>query len=902
VTEGAVDVSAPSTGVKPGALSALLQEVAAAPEQREIELPSLPPGTVVGRFEIVRELGRGAFGVVYEARDRELGRMVALKVVRPGRAETGESKVAREAEAISRLSHPNLVTLYDLGHSDRGPYLVFELLHGKTLHDRLADGPLPVQEAVHIAVEVARGLAHAHSEGVVHRDLKPSNVFVTNRGQVKILDFGMAHAFGRRRVSGGTPAYMAPEQWEDDPEDERTDVFALGVMLYRMLLGEYPFPEDEGRWSSGLAAAPKLDVPGATGLADLVGRCLEKAPKARPRDGAAVLAALTPIEDALRTKPADGAPPAHATRRKATLGDLLAEMNRRRVFRVMIGYGIFAFAVLQITEPIIHGAHLPEWVLTAVLVALGVGFPVAVTLAWLFDLTAQGVRRTPSASGAGAISFSRRRLAALLVVWGLVVALPGVAWYLWKQSGDRGQGLAAPVAAASIAVLPFADMSPGKDQEHFADGVAEEILNTLARLDGLKVVGRTSSFSFKGKGEAAAVIAGKLQVAHLLEGSVRRDGNRVRISAQLVSARDGFQVWGESFDRELTGVFAIQDEIARSVVNALKVKLLPGREPASAPHRPANPEVYSQYLLGLQYLRRGASDRNFRLAAEAFEKAIALDSSFAPAWANLAYPLGYFADIAATPSASAEGWKRAFAATERAISIDPFLPEAYLARGHLRWATWDWAGADADVDRVLALDPNSSKAHKLRGRICTTMGRPKEAIAELRRAIDLDPLDYQGWLFLNQPYRVLGNMGSARDVLMRSRELAPEGFYISLQFAVQSLMEGQPAVALAEFERLPNEAWRLLGTALARQSLGQAAEARQALDALKDRFADTMAYDIASLHARWGERDAAFEWLDRAYRQHDGGLVGIKIAISLQSLRDDPRYIALLRKMNLPVD
>jgi serine/threonine protein kinase len=223
-----------TTGVKPGVMTALLQQVVAAPEQRASELSSLPPGTVVGRFEIVRELGRGAFGVVYEARDRELGRMVALKVVRPGTAVVGEAKVLLEAEAIARLSHPNLVTLHDVGQSDCGPYLVFELLRGKTLQDRMDEGPLPVQEAVHFAAEVARGLAHAHAEGVVHRDLKPANVFVTTKGQVKILDFGMAHAFGRGRLSGGTPAYMAPEQWEDDPEDERTDVFALGVMLYRI--------------------------------------------------------------------------------------------------------------------------------------------------------------------------------------------------------------------------------------------------------------------------------------------------------------------------------------------------------------------------------------------------------------------------------------------------------------------------------------------------------------------------------------------------------------------------------------------------------------------------------------------------------------------------------------------
>ena len=201
-----------------------------------------------------------------------------------------------------------------------------------------------------------------------------------------------------------------------------------------------------------------------------------------------------------------GEAPVPASPRKATLGDLLAELKRRRVFRVMVGYGIFAFAALQVSEPIMHGARLQEWVLTAVLVALALGFPVALTLAWLFDLTAKGVRRTPSARESGGIYFSRRRLAALLVVVGLAGALPGVAWYLWKQSGEREATTTAAAATPSIAVLPFADMSPGKDQEYFADGMAEEILNALAQVEGLHVCGRTSSFSFKGKSEDLRII------------------------------------------------------------------------------------------------------------------------------------------------------------------------------------------------------------------------------------------------------------------------------------------------------------------------------------------------------------------------------------------------------------
>ncbi len=304
VAEGAGSASGPATGLKPGALTALLEEVAATPERHLAEPGPLVPGTLVGRFEIVREMGRGGFGVVYEARDRDLGRPVALKLVRPGRITEEGGKVSREADAIARLSHPNLVTLFEVGRAEQGPFLVFEFLRGKTLQERMDHGPMPVREAVHLATEVTRGLSHAHAEGVVHRDLKPSNVFVTSAGHVKILDFGMAHAFGRRRLSGGTPAYMAPEQWEDAPEDERTDVFALGVMLHRMLTGKYPFPEGKGRGSAEGGAAPRLDVPGAPGVAELIEKMLDRTPTRRPRDGAAVLEALEPIDDALRARPA----------------------------------------------------------------------------------------------------------------------------------------------------------------------------------------------------------------------------------------------------------------------------------------------------------------------------------------------------------------------------------------------------------------------------------------------------------------------------------------------------------------------------------------------------------------------------------------------------------------------
>ncbi len=276
----------------------LLRELVRAPPSSGVggwETALLRPGVVVGRFELVREVGRGGFGVVYEALDRELGRTVAFKAVRAGeRLDLREERLMLEAEAAARCSHPNIVTLHDVGRSEHGPYLVLEFLQGVTLARRLEAGPLPVREALRVAVEVARGLAHAHAHGVIHRDLTPGNVFVCHDGRVKVLDLGMAHAFGRPRAAGGTPAYMAPEQVAGAPEDERTDVFALGVVLYRMLTGTLPFAGD-GRRPMGNAPAPQLEIPEVPALGTLLDKMLTREAASRLRDGGAALSELERI-------------------------------------------------------------------------------------------------------------------------------------------------------------------------------------------------------------------------------------------------------------------------------------------------------------------------------------------------------------------------------------------------------------------------------------------------------------------------------------------------------------------------------------------------------------------------------------------------------------------------------
>src|SRR4051812_4152752 len=274
---------------------------------------------------------------------------------------------------------------------------------------------------------------------------------------------------------------------------------------------------------------------------------------------------------------------------RVDLGLLATELKRRRIVRAIVVWGVVAFAVLQVYEAVMHGLHLPEWTLSFVIVVLGLGFPVTVALAWAFDLTARGVERAPGAELKGPW------LAIVLLAFGLLAAAPGIAWHFVRHGGgEPAKAPANAVAGPSIAVLSFADMSPAHDQEYFADGVAEEILNALAQVEGLRVPGRTSSFYFKGKSIRLAEIGRELSVGTVLQGSVRKEGSRVRVAAQLVRVDGEAQLWSETYDRELIGILSLQDEIATDVVAALKLKLMPDAHPERSVH----PEAYTQYLLG----------------------------------------------------------------------------------------------------------------------------------------------------------------------------------------------------------------------------------------------------------------------------------------------------------------
>ncbi len=806
---GAPDSESPA----PGSISALLADLARTPavDGGVDWSPELRPGARVDRFELLRELGRGAFGVVFEARDTSLGRLVAFKVVRAGRSEVAEEQLRREAEAIARLAHPNLVTLYDFGRCAHGPYLVLELLRGQTLSARLARGPLPPAEAVVIAVEVARGLAWAHAHGVVHRDLKPSNIFLVEGGGAKVLDFGLAQAFGRRRLGGGTPNGMAPEQWREAPEDERTDVFALGVVLFRMLTATLPFPDDEGRSVLGPEPAPRLAVPGQPGLARLVARMLEKDPIRRPRDGAAVLAELLVIQAEL-APPGAGGPAAGSVR------------------------------------------ILPRW--------------------------RRWVGRVAAVTAAAA-----------------AVALLTAGWLEWQRRAAASQ-------APSVAVLPFVDLSQARDQRYLSDGLAEEIMAALTRLEGLRVTGRASAAAFRDPLPDLRRVGRDLDVEAVLEGSVRRDGDRIRVTAQLVRVADGSSLWSRTFDRAVGDLFAVEDEIAGAVVQALRVRLLAGSAPSSQLHRTANPEVYAQFLLGRQ-LEREDRVPAARQAVAAYRRALALDPTYAPAWAGLSQSVFWgYANVDGTAAELRQARAEAMAAAEQAVTLEPELAEGYAARGFLRASVdWDWIGARSDFERAVALEPGNAE---VRQRYARDVLAPIGLLAEARRsallATRLDPLSASAWSSLAAVHLAAGELDRARRAATRSLELRPRQDFATTYLALVELVEGRPEAALEAARRCAEDLFRLQLTAAALHSMGRRPEAQAALDQLVAGHADDGPFQIATVFAWRGQTDQAFWWLERALAARDGGLMDLRLDPLVRGLAPDPRFADLLDRLHLPAE
>jgi len=505
-------------------------------------------------------------------------------------------------------------------------------------------------------------------------------------------------------------------------------------------------------------------------------------------------------------------------------------------------------------------------------------------------------------NGAGHFGFRRdaaksNRILNLAVSVGIALSLAAaICIYLLLEQRKKNALTAVP----SLAVLPFTDLSVAKDQEYFSDGLAEELIDYLAKVPGMRVVARASSFQFKGKSEDLRTVAKKLGVTNILEGSVQREGDRVRIMAELVKADDGFQLWSETYDRQIVDIFSVQDEIARAVAGALQVKLLNARGLApSANVRNTNSKAYEAYLRAGYFNSRGRGKTDLDNALAYVEQAIKLDPKYAPAWELRSYILDTMADVGLVEPAV--GFRGAREDAERAIALDSNRAAGYLA---LAWVQmnrdWNWEGAELSVNKAAELEPGSAAVLRFRSFLCHSLGHLNEAIEFHRQALALDPLlagshSYMAFLLYSA-----GRYDEAEAEVQAALELNPQKTYDHFTRGEILLERHHPLEALTEMEQEPAEIWRLTGEALAYHALGRSSDSSTALAQLITDHQANMAYQIAEVYAYRGEPDKAFEWLDRAYEQRDAGLRSLKIDPHLKGLRHDPRYIELLRKMKLP--
>jgi TolB-like protein/DNA-binding winged helix-turn-helix (wHTH) protein/Flp pilus assembly protein TadD len=465
----------------------------------------------------------------------------------------------------------------------------------------------------------------------------------------------------------------------------------------------------------------------------------------------------------------------------------------------------------------------------------------------------------------------------------------------------RSRAKASSLNNTSIAVLPFADMSPAKDQEYFSDGLSEQLINDLAKVSGLKVVGRSSSFQFRGKNENLRDVERKLGVANVLEGSVRREGNHVRITAGLIKADDGFQLWSQTYDRQINDIFAVQDEIATATTEALQPKLLGGNgQPVASNLRSTNPEAYQAYLQANYLLGRGRSKEDLGKALAYTDMAIKLDAKYASAWALRATVQNWMASLSLTEVT--EGFRKARDDAEQAIALDPASASGYLALARTQLSyDWDWDIANTCLNKAAALEPGNVEIFRIHGRLSEVLGNLDEAVKWAEEAAALDPLRPTDYLGLGDLLYEAGRYNEAQADLQKALDLNPQVAFAHVYLGKILIAEEKPQAALAEFEKEPNEWEKLTGLALAYHALGRERDSSAALADLIAKHDTDWAYQIAQAYAFRGESDKSFEWLERAYKQRDGGLPLIKTEPLFKNLRHDSRYTELLKKMRLPI-
>jgi TolB-like protein/Tfp pilus assembly protein PilF len=581
--------------------------------------------------------------------------------------------------------------------------------------------------------------------------------------------------------------------------------------------------------------------------------------------------------------------------------NIFTELKRRNVYKVAVAYAVVGWLLIQVATQVFPFLDIPNWAIRLVIFATALGFPIALIIAWAFELTPEGIKRTEAADAAGQHSRGGMWMAVVVVAAALSLGV----FFLGRYTAGRvtpreGEAAAASNSQKSIAVLPLVNTSGDPTNEYFSDGLSEELIAVLAKIPELKVIGRSSSFFFKGKSSDSAAIGQKLGVANLIEGSVRKQGDRVRIVAELISAADGRSLWSETYDRDLKDVFAVQSEIAKAVADQMKVKLL-GQQPLSdaAPSN-ENLAAYNAVLQSDFYFQQ-LTPESVKRAIEFLEEAVRLDPNYALAYAKLSQAWRqYAASFAANDAPKA--YDEARRAAEKAVSLAPDLVDVRLTVGFLALTpNLDFRAAEKEFRHVLESSPNHAVAKSFLGAALSAQGRLAEAEQICREALLLDPLRTPSWYNIGRVVVGLGRYKEAEDLFYKGLEIQPQASRFHTYLAMLDLVQGRPAQAMAN-ARLETEGfWRDFAIALVQQAQGDRTAADAALKDFIAKDSNGGAFQIAVLYAIRKEPDEMFNWLDRAYATHDSGLSQLAVTPFFLPYVQEARFAALCQKLSVQV-
>jgi non-specific serine/threonine protein kinase len=808
-------------------------------------------GQIVSHYHILGKLGGGGMGVVYRAEDIKLGRSVALKFLPEELSKDHHAvgRFRREARAASALNHPHICTIYDVDDHDGTSFIVMEYLEGKTLKHLMSGAPIDLQNVPEWGFEIADALDAAHAKGILHRDVKPANIFVTDRSQVKILDFGLAKLLPERKSSTeptthpsllttrtelpttteddenltntgmvlGTVSYMSPEQVRGEELDARTDLFSLGAVLYEMVTGKQAFPGN----TSGIVfeailnrtpiSSARLNPAVPMHLENIISKALEKDRKMRYQTASDLRADLQRLK-----RDTDSS-------RIVTSVELTPPRVIRRYWRSIASVAAVAIVLL--------------------LVGLNVG-------GW------------------------RERL-------------------LSKSS---------PSQISSIAVLPFLNLTNDPKTEYLTDGITESLINSLSQLPNLTVISRSTVFRYKGQATDPESVGKDLGVRTILTGRLMHTGDDLSISVELEDIQTKRHIWGEQYSRKFSDLASVQEELAADIYERLRPELTGDEKRRLTKRATENTEAYQLYLQGLFSWNKGTQE-DFKKAADYFAQAVQKDPRYALAYAGLAdtYSLlgdsGYLAPGDAGP--------RAKAAAMEALEIDDTLAEARTSVGLVReYYDWDWVGAEREFRRAIELNPNSATAHHWYGDYLTKMGRLGEATRELRKAKELDSLSLTINTTLGWQFYIAGQNEQAieqlRKVLEMDSTFAPARRILEEVYA----QSGKYKEAVAEREK----ALELSGSPELAASVAQdfaASGYKGVLQSWLDGLLEVSKrdyvspYTVAQTYARLGEKESAFTWLEKAYAVRDSRLASLKVDSEFEPLRGDRRFRDLVQRLGL---